>query len=85
MSMSEISRLVKCCLYLSKEFPNIPPNENINYIKTLLGNFDDINIPLEIIKNLEPKLKAYKQKKIGEETFHMESQNIKNLIYNMYV
>ena len=85
MSMSEISRLVKCCLYLSKEFPNITPNENINYIKTLLGNFDDINIPLEIINNLEPKLKAYKEKKFEEETFYIESQNIKNLIYNIYV
>ena len=69
MSMSEISRLVKCCLYLSKEFPNITPNENINYIKTLLGNFDDINIPLEIINNLEPKLKAYKQKKNWRRNF----------------
>lgn len=85
MSMSEISRFVKCCLYLSKEFPNITPNENINYTKTLLGNFDDINVPLEIVKNLEPKLKVYKEKKYEEETFYIESQNIKNLIYNIYV
>ena len=87
MSMSEISRLVKCCLRLSNEFPDIEPKENINYIKTLLGKFSDINIPLKISENqeLQNKLKAYKKKIFGEETFYIGSQNIINLIINMYV
>ena len=85
LSMSETARLVKSCLYLSKEFPEIKPKENINYIKSLLDKFDNIDIPLEIVNKLEHKFKAYKDKRFEDETFYIDSQNIKDLIINMYV
>ena len=42
-SMSETARLVKSCLYLSKEFPKINPKENIKYMKSLLGKIENID------------------------------------------
>lgn len=79
LPMSEISRLVKCCLYLSKEFQNLSPKESINYIRYLLGNSNDINIPLEITKAIQPKLTLYKERRFELETFYIESKNIKKI------
>ena len=89
LSMAKFSRLVKCCGHISKEFPGIDPDNNINYILSLLDNKTNINIPSEILEKLEIKFKNYnkfcnKYKYINE-NFYIDSQNIKELLINMYI
>lgn len=85
LSMSELGRLVKCCFYLSKEFPELEPNVNINYIKDLLSNEKNIDIPAPIIEKVNNKINEFNGKKVmKEENFYFDSSKLKDLIYYMY-
>ena len=84
-SMSELGKLSKCCLYLSKEFPTLDKKLIINYIKKLNENNKNIDIPLIILNTIETKLKVYDQKRIkGIEDFYFNSKNLKELLAKMY-
>ena len=85
--MSELARLTKCCLYLSKEFPQLDKEKNLNYVKKLIGNYNDneIEIPEMIDFKVNLKLKKYEQKRIKEdENFYFNSSSLKALITNVY-
>ena len=85
LSMSELGRLTKCCFYLSKEFPELEPNVNINYIKALLSNEKNIDVPAPIIKKANDKINEFNGKKLmKEENFYFDSSKLKDLIYYMY-
>lgn len=85
LSMSELGRLTKCCLYLSKEFPELEPNVTINYIKDLLSNDNNIDVPPPIMKKVNDKIKEFNDKKVmKEENFYLDSSKLKDLIYYMY-
>ena len=95
LSMSELARLTKSCLYLSEEFPEIDPERNLNYIKNLLENNKDICIPLEIISRFDAQIIQYNRPKnaqeeeinlgnIQEEKFYFNSIKIRDLMCNIY-
>ena len=90
ITMSEYSRLVKCCAHLIKEFPSLEPEESLLYIKSLIqNNKNDTIIPLKISNNFNSKFEAYNklcnERKFTDEIFYIDSKKIKELIINMYI
>ena len=84
-SMSELSKLTKCCLKLHIKFPDISPEINIRYIRQLLGKDNKFDIPESLQKIVYSKLEKYEKDRNPEtEQFYFESSSIKDLIVNIY-
>lgn len=86
LSMSKLSNLTKCCLNLSKQFPNLNEENNLTYLKKLLGNDKDIIIPEPILDKVNEYLNTYdNQTNFEEEKIYFNSQSLRELIANMYI